>query len=88
MPVALERLDQEPGQRLWEIATAFTLACSMERLKRAGLLESYTFDDPFSLQGAGTCTFSEDDHQFYHSAPSPEYLAHYVRSRLRRSAAH
>jgi hypothetical protein len=58
----------------------------MERLKRAGLLQSYTLDDSFSLDGIGTCTFSEEDRRYYASAPSPEHLRQYVHARMDRLA--
>ena len=81
-------VQHESGERLWNIATAFALSCSFERLKRAGLLESYTIDDPFSLHGVGTCTFSEEDRRYYASAPLPEHLRQYVRGRRDRPTIH
>jgi hypothetical protein len=85
---AFDRVQHEPGERLWSIATAFALSCSMERLKRAGLLESYTLDDPFSLHGVDTCTFSEQDRRYYGSAPSPDHLRQYLRARMDRPTIH
>ena len=88
MSAALERVQHESGERLWNIATAFALSCSFERLKRAGLLKSYTIDDPFSLHGVDSCTFSEEDRRYYASAPSPEHLRQYVRARMDRPTIH
>jgi hypothetical protein len=88
VPAALDRVDQEPAERLWEIATAFTLSCSFERLKRAGLLDRYTVDDPFSLDGGGACSFPEEDRRYYASAPSPEHLRQYLRARRNRPTLH
>jgi hypothetical protein len=88
LSAALQRVQHESGERLWNIATAFALSCSFERLKRAGLLESYTIDNPFSLHGVNSCTFSEEDRRYYASAPSPEHLRQYVRARRDRPTIH
>jgi hypothetical protein len=88
MPAAFDRVDQEPAERLWGIATAFTLSCSLERLKRAGLLERYAIDDPFSLHGLGRCTFPQDDLEFYRLASSPEQLRQLVHDRMGRPTIH
>lgn len=87
VPQALDRMHEEPAQKLWQIATAFTLSCSLERLKRAGLLESYTIDNPFTLQSVGSFTLPEEDLPFYRSAASPEQLRQFVHARLDPSAA-
>jgi hypothetical protein len=85
-PAAFERLHDEPTERLCKIATAFALSCTLERLKRAGLLESYTVEDPYSLHGSDTCTFSEKDLRYYRSAPSRTHWQQYVRVRMDRQA--
>ena len=85
---AFDRVQHESAERLWHIATAFALSCSMECLKRAGLLKSYTIDDPFTLHGVGGFTLPEEDLPFYRSASLPEQLRQYVHTRLDPSAAH
>lgn len=79
---ALERFRQEAPEALGQLATAFALSCSLERLKRAGLLESYTAADPFSLDDSNCCTFPAGDAAFYRVAASADQLRRYVRSRL------
>jgi hypothetical protein len=82
---AFDRFRRESPEALGELARAFALSCSLERLKRAGLLEGYTTTDPFSLDGVNSCTLPAGDTAFYRSNPSPEPLRRYVRARLQQA---
>ena len=79
---AFARFRRESLEALGELARAFALSCSLERLKRAGLLEGYTIADPFSLDGVNSCTLPAGDTAFYRSNPSPEHLRRHMRARL------
>jgi len=83
---AFSRFDREAEESLAELATAFAVSCSLERLKRAGLLADYTIADPFSMNGTNSCTFPEADAALYNSASSLDELRRLGRLRLEQAS--
>jgi hypothetical protein len=66
---------------------AFSLACSFERLRRAGLIADVEMNDIFDLNGNVLVKLHDDDARFFASHPSEAEKREWMRTRLGLSAS-
>jgi hypothetical protein len=74
---ALKLLQDSDAQKLLDIARYFTIACSFERLKRAGVYKDVHILDVFDPDTPVSVELWEKDLEFINSGASPEDVRKY-----------
>src|SRR5512135_2121048 len=69
-------------EELTERLTCFRLACSLERLRRAGFYEEVICGDPFDPDAEVAVKLTNEDFEFFNSQPSKEEVRAHVQRRF------